>query len=116
MTDVEDVEPFGDLARLDKIIHEPARLALVTVLSVRDGADFTFLAGAANLSRGNLSAHLGTLEDAGIIAVTKQFAGKRPQTWVVLTEHGRKAVHDYWDRMGAWRDQLDTAARNRLTD
>ena len=109
MTDTEGVEPFGELARLDRVVHEPARLALVTVLSMCDGADFTYLAGAANLSRGNLSAHLSTLETAGIVTVTKQFAGKRPQTWVSLTDRGCQVVRDYWDLMGAWHDRLDTA-------
>ena len=112
MTGAEGTGPFGDLARIDKIIHEPARLALVTVLSVRDGADFTFLTGATKLSRGNLSAHLSTLETADIVTLTKRFVGKRPQTWVTLTDNGRKAVRDYWEQMGAWRERLDTANRS----
>ena len=108
MTEHDTTTPSQGLPHLDRLIHEPARLAVVTVLSVRDGADFTFLANAAQLSRGNLSAHLSTLERAGIVAITKGFVGKRPQTWVTLTDHGREAVRSYWEHLDAWRRHLET--------
>lgn len=106
-----DTDPFEELTQLDRVIHEPARLALVTVLSLRDEADFTYLCGATQLSRGNLSAHLSTLETAHIVTVTKGYVGKRPQTRVSLTDHGRDVVRGYWERMGSWGSRVSTTDR-----
>ena len=92
-------EPFAELARLDKLIHEPARLAITGALATCEGADFTFLQRVTGLSKGNLSAHLTTLETAGIIEVQKTFSGRRPKTWTRLTELGGYVVEDYWATM-----------------
>jgi len=99
---VSPEESFEELARLDKIIHEPARLALVSALSTCDGADFTYLQHVTDLSKGNLSAHLSTLEEAGIVAIHKGFVGRRPKTWVSLTAVGRALVEEYWQKMERW--------------
>lgn len=102
--------PFEELAGTDRLIHEPARLAVTAALAACDGAEFLYLQRVTGLSKGNLSAHLSTLERHGIVAITKGFSGKRAQTWVELTAEGRAAVAAYWDRMGrlsrdvrAWR-------------
>lgn len=81
---------------LDRVIHEPARLAILTVLAACEQADFTFLQRATGLTNGNLSAHLSKLEAAGLIAITKQFVGKRPQTLVSLTTIGQKQIQQHW--------------------
>jgi DNA-binding MarR family transcriptional regulator len=83
------------LASLDRILHEPARLAIAACLSVVDRADFTFLLNQTGFTAGNLSSHLSRLEDVGYVEVTKQFVGKRPQTLLELTGAGREAFDEY---------------------
>jgi DNA-binding MarR family transcriptional regulator len=84
---------------LDRVVHEPARLAILTVLSECDAADFTFLQRATGLTNGNLSAHLSKLETAGLVAILKQFVGKRPQTMVSLTRLGGEQIHQHWRQL-----------------
>ncbi|PZT77176.1 MULTISPECIES: winged helix-turn-helix domain-containing protein [unclassified Streptomyces] len=98
--------PFEELAGLDRLIHEPGRLAIVSALAACDSADFLFLHRVTGLSRGNLSAHLTVLEKAEVVRVTKGFSGKRPRTWVELTPHGRQAVAGYWEGMGRLRGMV----------
>lgn len=100
---------FGEIAQLDKLIHEPARLALLTALSASESADFTYLQRVTALSKGNLSAHLATLEAAGVIEVKKGYSGRRPKTWVRLTPNGRTAITDYWETMARWHSSLARA-------
>ena len=61
------LQPEEDLV-LDRLIHEPGRLAILTVLSSVRDADFVFLQRATGLTKGNLSSHLTKLEDAGLVA------------------------------------------------
>jgi DNA-binding MarR family transcriptional regulator len=89
---------------LDRVVHEPARLAILTVLSACEGADFTFLLRVTGLTNGNLSAHLSKLEAAGLVAMVKQFVGKRPQTLVSLTATGRDQIRQHWGRLEKLRD------------
>ncbi|WP_433351733.1 transcriptional regulator [Microtetraspora malaysiensis] len=91
--------PFEELAALDKLIHEPARLAITTALAACERADFLFLQRLTGLSKGNLSAHLSKLEAGGLVEISKQFAGKHPRTWVGLTESGRRSVEAHWERL-----------------
>lgn len=91
--------PFEELAKLDKVVHEPARLAIMTALSASDGADFLFLQRLTGLTKGNLSAHLSKLEKAGLVLIEKRFVGKIPNTLVRATEEGRDAVEDHWRRL-----------------
>ena len=53
------------VTELDRLIHEPARLLIVTILSTVESADFLFLQRETGLTKGNLSAHLSKLEEAG---------------------------------------------------
>ncbi len=100
--------PFEDLAKLDRLIHEPARLAITSALASCERADFLFLQRLTGLSKGNLSSHLSRLEDAGIVEVEKTFEGKTPRTWLQLTSRGREAVARYWKRMEAMRVQAES--------
>jgi len=99
------------MPEIDRVIHEPARLAIVTVLSSCEEADFLFLERATKLSRGNLSVQLTRLEDAGVIEIDKRIEHKRTLTTAKLTDQGRHTLNAYWDSMRAWR----TAAESRLT-
>jgi DNA-binding MarR family transcriptional regulator len=87
------------LGDLDRIIHEPARLLIVTILSTVEKADFLFLQRETKLTKGNLSAHLGKLEEAGYIKIEKTFKGKLPLTICNLTANGRKAFEQYRQRL-----------------
>ena len=87
------------LAEIDRLVHEPARLAVMALLYVVDSADFTFLMNQTGLTWGNLSAHISKLEDAGYLEVEKTFKGKRPNTTLKLTSQGRQAFRDYTRRM-----------------
>lgn len=81
---------------LDRLLHEKARLGILTSLAARaDGLLFTDLKGLCNLTDGNLSRHLTVLQEAGLVDIHKGFRGRRPQTLVRLTEPGRKRYLDY---------------------
>ncbi len=75
---------------LDRLIHEPGRLAILTVLSSLKTADFVFLGRATGLTNGNLSSHLTKLEEAGLVRIEKRFVGKRPNTSAALTADGKR--------------------------
>lgn len=95
-----------DALSLDRLIHEPARLAIMTVLSSVQAADFVFLQTTTGLTKGNLSSHLSRLEEAGLITIEKSFVRRRPHTDVALTPVGRQRVADHWARL----DQLKQLA------
>jgi DNA-binding transcriptional ArsR family regulator len=80
---------------VDRIIHEPARLQVVALLSGAKEADFLFLQRETKLTKGNLSSHLIKLEEASYIEIEKTFRGKIPLTLVRLTENGRRAFESY---------------------
>ncbi len=86
-------------AGLDPLVHAPARLAILTVLSVVEEADFRYLLHATGLTKGNLSAHVGKLEGAGYLVVEKTFRGKIPLTICRLTPKGRDALEQYRQTM-----------------
>ncbi len=80
---------------IDKIIHEPARLQIMTQLYVVDEADFIYIMRQTGLTWGNLSSHMTKLEDAGYIGVRKEFQEKKPRTILNITPSGRKAFERY---------------------
>jgi DNA-binding MarR family transcriptional regulator len=92
-------ESWADLTSVDKLIHEPARLAAITILDVVKSADFLYLQRATGLTKGNLSVHLQKLEEAGLIEIEKSFQGKYPRTLCKLTMKGKKAFANYKEQM-----------------
>jgi DNA-binding transcriptional ArsR family regulator len=94
---------FEELAGLDRLIHEPARLAILTALSACSSANFLFLQRLTGLTKGNLSSHLSKLEDAGLVYIGKQFFGKTPNTDIYLTPKGRAAIEQHWQQLEALR-------------
>jgi DNA-binding transcriptional ArsR family regulator len=85
-----------DIVALNRIIHEPARLAIMTILYASDEADFVFLSNSTGLTKGNLATHIAKLEEAGYITVAKTFRGKLPHTAYSLTPQGRTAFARYY--------------------
>lgn len=92
-------EDLAPIANIDRLIHEPARLMIMAVLYVVDSADFTFLMRQTGLTWGNLSSHMSKLEEAGYIAIEKEFKGRKPHTMLHLTEEGREAFRVYRQSM-----------------
>ena len=97
--------------QLDRLIHEPARLAILTVLSSVKDADFTFLQRTTGLTKGNLSSHLGKLEAGGLVEITKTFIRKKPNTSVALTPVGRERVARHWEQLERLRELSDAPRR-----
>ncbi len=94
-----------NISGLDRVIHEPARLTLVALLSSIASADFLFLLKESGLTKGNLSVHLSRLEEAGYIQVEKTFRGKIPHTEYRLTQKGKSAFDQYRKSLGAIFDK-----------
>jgi DNA-binding MarR family transcriptional regulator len=86
------VQPIADI---DRLVHEPARLMILTILCVVESADFLYLMRQTGLTRGNLSSHLSKLEAAGYVEVQKEFVDKIPRTLLRLTDQGREAFQTY---------------------
>ena len=89
------------LAEIDRIIHEPARLMVVSLLDAVEEADFQYLNQATGLTKGNLSVHLSRLEEAGYIKIQKTFLGKYPLTICRLSPLGHGVLEDYRKTMKA---------------
>lgn len=86
-------------ADLDRMVHEPARLLILTNLFVVESADATWLLQQTGLTWGNIASHLAKLEKSGYVAVAKSFKGRKPRTTLSLTKAGRQALLDYRERM-----------------
>ena len=97
--------PFEQIANLDRRIHDPARLAILTALSACERADFLFLQRITGLSKGNLSSHLSKLEESGLVEIEKRFVEKKTQTLARLSSTGRQAIEAYWKEMEELRER-----------
>ena len=85
-------EPF---LQLDRVIHEKGRLAIMSMLAASPELSFTELREALDMTDGNLTTHIRTLQEAGYISVTKSFQNRRPHTTCALTFAGKKAFQNY---------------------
>ena len=103
MQENKDLQPISDI---DRVVHSPARLKILAFLAAVDSADFIFLMNQVDLTRGNLSSHLNTLEDAGYISIQKEFVDKVPRTLIRLTDEGRSAIQDYRSQMSTIIEDL----------
>jgi DNA-binding transcriptional ArsR family regulator len=92
---------------LDRLIHEPGRLAILTVLTSVAEADFLFLQRTTGLTKGNLSSHLTKLEDAGLVEIEKRFVRKKPNTNVRLTKDGAERIARHWAQLERLRGLSD---------
>ena len=85
-------EPF---LRLDRVIHEKGRLAIMSMLAAAPDLSFTDLRDALAMTDGNLTTHVRTLQEAGYVSITKSYRKNRPLTTCSLTPAGRKAFAQY---------------------
>ena len=83
------------IAALDRVIHEPARLMIAAMLYLVDEADFLYLQAQTDLTKGNLSSHLAKLEEAGYVEIEKTYRAKIPMTVCRLTKKGRATFRAY---------------------
>lgn len=87
--------------RLDDVIHAPVRFSIVTALASVDNAEFAAVRDAVEISDSVLSKQATALEQAGYVKIKKGYVGKRPRTWLSLTDQGRKALESH---LAALRD------------
>ena len=83
---------------LDETIHQPTRLRVMTMLvsqSEEGRLAYGFIQKTLGLTGGNLTTHLRKLEEAGFVAISKEFLGTKPRTWVEATQEGRQAFAEY---------------------
>ena len=84
---------------INRIVHEPVRLAILKILSSAKEADFNFLLTALGVTKGNLATHINKLELAQLIDVKKEFCGKMPHTTYNITKTGRQEFQKYWENL-----------------
>ena len=96
-------KPFEEMSAFDRLLHEPARLAILTALSACRSCDFVYLQSLTALTKGNLSNHLQKLEQGGLIEIVKTFRGRVPHSVVSLTSAGRAAIDRHWERLETLR-------------
>ncbi len=99
MPDEASDDKFPIIDDFDRVIHEPARLIIMSHLYVLESADFLFLKSQTGLTWGNLSSHITKLETAGYVEVIKKFVNRKPYTLIQLTKKGREAFDNYQQQM-----------------
>jgi hypothetical protein len=97
----------------NRLIHEPARLAILTVLSSCASADFVFLQKATRLSKGNLSVQLTNLEQAAMVVIRKEIVDKKTRTTVRLSKRGISELAEYWKIMDQIRALMAQERKRR---
>ena len=85
-------EPF---LQLDRVIHEKGRLAIMSMLAASPELSFTELRDVLEMTDGNLTTHVRTLQEAGYVSVAKSYQNNRRLTTLSLTAAGRKAFAEY---------------------
>ena len=95
------------MARLDPLIHAPARLQVVTTLSAVSEAEFATLRAALDVSDSVLSKHLSALADAGYVRSRKGVQAGRRTTWIGLTSAGREALREHVAALRQLIDMVD---------
>lgn len=84
---------------INRVVHEPVRLAILKILTSAKEVDFNFLLTALGVTKGNLATHINKLETSGLIEVKKEFRGKVPHTSYRITRTGRNQFQKYWENM-----------------
>lgn len=84
---------------INRVVHEPVRLAILKILTSTKEVDFNFLLTMLGVTKGNLATHINKLETAGLVEVKKEFRGKMPHTSYKVTRTGRRQFQKYWENM-----------------
>lgn len=96
---------------LDDVVHQRVRLGILTIAHEARRVEFGYLRTTLELTAGNLSQHLATLENAGLITIDKGYEGKRARTWVTLTKPGQTALRAEITNLKQLIDQLEQPSR-----
>ena len=96
--DVSDL--IKAIMNVDRVIHEPSRLAILTAVDARGSVDFQPLQAITGMAKSNLSIHLSVLEAHGLVSLDKHFVEKRARTTVRLTADGKARLHAYRRLLG----------------
>ncbi|MET8760914.1 transcriptional regulator [Lentzea sp. NPDC004782] len=95
-------------AGLDDTVHQRHRLGVLTIAAETKRVEFSYLRSVLELTAGNLSRHITVLEQAGLVEVEKGYEGKRPKTWLHITEAGRTALAAEMAALRALLDRHDS--------
>ena len=110
MTDPAASDSTGHPANgLNDIVHQRVRLGILAIAREAPSVEFSYLRTNLELSAGNLSQHLGVLENAGLITIEKGYAGKRARTWITLTNTGRVAFAEEITQLKLLISRIDSA-------
>jgi DNA-binding MarR family transcriptional regulator len=94
---------------LDDVVHQRVRLGILAIAHEARRVEFGFLRSNLELTAGNLSQHLGVLENAGLITIEKGYEGKRARTWIALTKAGQAALAEEIAQLKRLISQVDRA-------
>jgi DNA-binding MarR family transcriptional regulator len=94
---------------LNDVVHQRVRLGILTIAHEAPRVEFGYLRSNLELSAGNLSQHLGVLENAGLVKLEKGYAGKRARTWVTITKAGRAALTEEITQLKLLISRIDSA-------
>jgi predicted ArsR family transcriptional regulator len=106
-------QPPIDFNGLDTTVHGPVRLGMLTALQIDGPLDFTTLKKRLDVADGVLGLHAQKLEEAGYVAASKAFVGRRPKTTYRLTDAGRRALWSYLETMRRLLDAVEMAGPER---
>ena len=95
--------------QLNRVIHEKGRLAIMSALAAAPELTFTELRDLLDMTDGNLTTHIRTLQQEGFVSVAKSYQNNRPLTSCALTPAGRKAFAQYIDLL----DQIVRQSKTR---
>jgi DNA-binding MarR family transcriptional regulator len=98
---------------LDDVVHQRVRLGILTIAHEARQVEFSYLRTTLELTAGNLSQHLATLENAGLVTIEKGYDGKRPRTWVSLTKAGHDALRAEIAHLKRVINQIDRNEKSR---
>ena len=94
---------------LNDVVHQRVRLGILTIAHEARRVEFSYLRANLELSAGNLSQHLGVLENAGLITLEKGYAGKRARTWITITKAGHAALAEEIAQLKLLISRIDSA-------
>jgi len=93
------------LDRIDAVIHQRTRLAIMATLAGVEDMEFNVLKAELGLTDGNLSTHAAALDRAAYARIIKDFKGRKPRTTLAITPKGRKALKRYVESLQAILDR-----------
>jgi DNA-binding MarR family transcriptional regulator len=108
-------EGLGIIPSPKRLVHEPARLAILTALSSCASSDFLFLQTVTGLTKGNLSVQLTNLEEAGLVVIERRIIDKKTRTTVRLSKNGKAEMDAYWKTMDEIRALMKADKKQRTT-